>query len=67
MADILGKIEGYKRREIADAKVRMPFATLERKAREHDPTRGPRNAPLRDGVRTSARSTSSQRAPPSWS
>jgi indole-3-glycerol phosphate synthase len=40
MADILRKIEAYKRREIADAKVRMPFKTLERKAREHDPTRG---------------------------
>lgn len=40
MADILRKIEAYKRREIAEAKVRMPFQTLERRAREHDPTRG---------------------------
>ena len=40
MGDILRRIEVYKRREIADAKVRMPFKTLERNAREHDPTRG---------------------------
>ena len=40
MADILRSIESYKRREIAEAKVRMPFRTLERKAREHDPPRG---------------------------
>ena len=40
MVDILRTIETYKRREIADAKVRMPFTTLERKAREHDPPRG---------------------------
>ena len=40
MPDILRKIEAYKRREIAEAKVRMPFKTLERQAREHDPTRG---------------------------
>ena len=40
MPDILRKIEAYKRREIAEAKVRMPFKTLERKAREHDPPRG---------------------------
>ncbi len=40
MTDILSKIEAYKRHEIADAKVRMPLKTLERNAREHDPTRG---------------------------
>ncbi len=44
MVDILRKIEAYKRREIAEAKVRMPFKTLERKAREHDPPRGFLNA-----------------------
>ena len=41
MPDVLRKIEAYKRREIAEAKVRMPFKTLERKAREHDPPRAP--------------------------
>jgi indole-3-glycerol phosphate synthase len=40
MPDILRKIEAYKRREIAEAKVRMPFKTLERKAHDHDPPRG---------------------------
>ncbi len=40
MPDILHKIEAYKRREIAEAKVRMPFKALERQAREHDPPRG---------------------------
>lgn len=40
MSDILRKIEAYKRREIAEAKVRMPFKTLERQARDHDPPRG---------------------------
>ncbi|MFO1114119.1 MAG: indole-3-glycerol phosphate synthase TrpC [Beijerinckiaceae bacterium] len=40
MPDILRKIEAYKRREIAEAKVRMPFKTLERQARDHDPPRG---------------------------
>jgi len=40
MTDILSKIEAYKRTEIAEAKVRMPLSTLERKAREHDPPRG---------------------------
>jgi indole-3-glycerol phosphate synthase len=40
MPDILRKIETYKRREIAEAKVRMPFKTLERQALQHDPPRG---------------------------
>jgi indole-3-glycerol phosphate synthase len=40
MADILLKIETYKRREIAAAKVRMPFHALERNAREQSPPRG---------------------------
>ena len=40
MTDILKKIESYKRREIAAAKVRMPLETLARKAHNHDPPRG---------------------------
>jgi indole-3-glycerol phosphate synthase len=40
MPDILRKIEAYKRREIADAKVRMPFHALERQARSQTPPRG---------------------------
>jgi indole-3-glycerol phosphate synthase len=40
MPDILKKIEAYKRREIAAAKVRMPLETLARKAHSHDPPRG---------------------------
>ncbi|PNG24826.1 indole-3-glycerol phosphate synthase TrpC [Methylocella silvestris] len=40
MTDILKSIALYKRREIAQAKVRMPFETLERKAHDHDPPRG---------------------------
>jgi indole-3-glycerol phosphate synthase len=40
MSDILQKIETYKRREIADAKVRVPRATLEREIREQSPPRG---------------------------
>jgi indole-3-glycerol phosphate synthase len=40
MIDILNKIEAYKRREIAAAKVRMPIETLTRKAHDQDPPRG---------------------------
>ena len=40
MADILKKIESYKRREIADAKVRVPRGTLEREIEGQSPPRG---------------------------
>ena len=40
MSDILRKIEAYKRTEISEAKVRVPFATLERRAHDRDPPRG---------------------------
>ncbi len=40
MADILEKIEAYKRKEISEAKVRMPLHALERKIAEQTPTRG---------------------------
>ena len=40
MADILMKIEAYKRREISEAKVRVPFKTLERQAHDQVPPRG---------------------------
>ncbi|WP_395697360.1 indole-3-glycerol phosphate synthase TrpC [Methylocella sp.] len=40
MTDVLKGIELYKRREIAQAKVRMPFEALARKAHDRDPPRG---------------------------
>ncbi len=40
MADILKQIEAYKRKEIAEAKLRMPLSTLERRIENHDPPRG---------------------------
>jgi indole-3-glycerol phosphate synthase len=40
MTDILRKIESYKRREITDAKVRVPRATLEREIIGQTPPRG---------------------------
>jgi indole-3-glycerol phosphate synthase len=40
MADILKKIEAYKRSEIAEAKVRMPLHALERQMAKMNPPRG---------------------------
>ncbi len=40
MADILDKIERYKRAEISEAKVRMPLHALERQIRDRSPPRG---------------------------
>ncbi len=40
MPDILRKIEAYKRREISEAKVRMPFHALERQIDKQTPPRG---------------------------
>ncbi|MDR3408422.1 MAG: indole-3-glycerol phosphate synthase TrpC [Methylovirgula sp.] len=40
MADILNQIEAYKRKEIVEAKLRMPLSTLERRIENHDPPRG---------------------------
>ncbi len=38
--NVLARIEAYKRREIAEAKLRMPLAKLEKKAAQADPPRG---------------------------
>ncbi|ACA19710.1 Indole-3-glycerol-phosphate synthase [Methylobacterium sp. 4-46] len=38
--DVLAHIEAYKRREIAEAKLRVPLAELERRAEKADPPRG---------------------------
>jgi indole-3-glycerol phosphate synthase len=40
MSNILQKIEAYKRREISEAKLRMPLSTLERRAHDREPPRG---------------------------
>jgi indole-3-glycerol phosphate synthase len=40
MSDILSQIAAYKRREIAEAKVRVPRGTLEREIRDQSPPRG---------------------------
>ena len=40
MSDILSQIGAYKRREIAEAKVRVPRGTLEREIRDQSPPRG---------------------------
>lgn len=40
MKDFLAHIQAYKKREIAEAKVRIPQATLERQARDQSPPRG---------------------------
>ena len=40
MSDILSQIGTYKRREIAEAKVRVPRATLEREIRDQAPPKG---------------------------
>ncbi|GJD93499.1 indole-3-glycerol phosphate synthase TrpC [Methylobacterium iners] len=38
--DVLARIEAYKRREIAEAKLRLPLAKLERRVAEAGPVRG---------------------------
>jgi indole-3-glycerol phosphate synthase len=40
MSDVLARIEAYKRREIADAKARVPQAEIKRRARAAAPPRG---------------------------
>ena len=40
MTDFLSKIESYKRREMTEAKVRVPRATLEREIADQSPPRG---------------------------
>ncbi len=40
MIDVLKKIETYKRREIADAKIRLPRGALEREIAQQSPPRG---------------------------
>ena len=37
---VLARIEAYKRREIAEAKLRVPLAELERRVAKADPPRG---------------------------
>ena len=38
--NVLARIEAYKRREIAEAKLRVPLAKLERKVAQAEPVRG---------------------------
>jgi len=38
--NVLARIEAYKRREIAEAKLRIPLAKLEKKVAQADPPRG---------------------------
>ncbi|KQP61224.1 indole-3-glycerol phosphate synthase TrpC [Methylobacterium sp. Leaf108] len=39
-SDVLARIEAYKRREISEAKLRLPLATLEKRAAKAGPVRG---------------------------
>ncbi len=56
--NVLARIEAYKRREIAEAKLRVPLAKLEKKVAQADPPRGfarKRSAPTgRRGARPSS-------------